>query len=679
MNQHHSSTNHDLSLENWFRRLSEAKRRLANVFAADHLISDIEELTQRLQAGKRMIAVFGAFSAGKSSLINALLGDAVLVVSPNPTTASVTEIQGPNEATALSQMPLQETTAWVHMKTLEAVEQDVRQVAAALHKPVNTLDEGLQLAKTLKPLDVSSTVRRHLLYLKAVAAGYSEVRDKLGTTLQLSWEEARQFTAEERFACFVQRVQLQTPSSFLKEGLSLVDTPGVDSVHHRHTDVAFDYMRKADAIVLVIYYTHAFSRADKDFLLQLSGVQDVVGKDKLFVVINAVDLATSQEERLAVRRRVEQELRQFGLRQPRIHEVSSQLAFAAKQMAAGSRTGALEGLVRQRLGLTPEQPLPSADDISGYAGLESFEIALQTFVDEQSVQLLEDAARRLWSAVRDWVGLRLARLEGDATASEDARKERRSRQEDVLQRLRTIAEGASVNDWQNASMSMAGVDSQVHELVFHIGERIRFRLPELVREAFHPGRFIQASRAKQSLREAAEELAGWLVRQWQVETRTLALRSAAFAHQTTLRFASTWQAEFEAVLLEDVFTPPTLSLEQFQDRVVERLPEVPMLDWTVLERAFSHFSSAKQFFEGGGQKALIEACSDLIGPWTASTQSTVEETIIGQVTSMMIETLRSWATVCARTASDGLEQSDATLATELDTLQTVHSWLQGEV
>ena len=38
------------------------------------------------------IGVFGTFSAGKSSLINALLGDTYLVSSPNPTTAATTEL-----------------------------------------------------------------------------------------------------------------------------------------------------------------------------------------------------------------------------------------------------------------------------------------------------------------------------------------------------------------------------------------------------------------------------------------------------------------------------------------------------------------------------------------------------------------------------------------------------------
>ena len=53
---------------------------------------DINETLRRLDNKIIKIGVFGTFSAGKSSLINALLGDQYLVSSPNPTTAAMTEL-----------------------------------------------------------------------------------------------------------------------------------------------------------------------------------------------------------------------------------------------------------------------------------------------------------------------------------------------------------------------------------------------------------------------------------------------------------------------------------------------------------------------------------------------------------------------------------------------------------
>ncbi|RIM13729.1 dynamin family protein, partial [Staphylococcus cohnii] len=53
---------------------------------------DIDDTLTRLENKVVKIGVFGTFSAGKSSLINALLGGSHLVSSPNPTTAAMTEL-----------------------------------------------------------------------------------------------------------------------------------------------------------------------------------------------------------------------------------------------------------------------------------------------------------------------------------------------------------------------------------------------------------------------------------------------------------------------------------------------------------------------------------------------------------------------------------------------------------
>lgn len=58
---------------------------------------DIHETLTRIDNKLIKIGVFGTFSAGKSSLINALLGEHILVSSPNPTTAA-TEISYGDES-----------------------------------------------------------------------------------------------------------------------------------------------------------------------------------------------------------------------------------------------------------------------------------------------------------------------------------------------------------------------------------------------------------------------------------------------------------------------------------------------------------------------------------------------------------------------------------------------------
>src|SRR5699024_6055893 len=56
------------------------------------IVGDLEDKKERLQNRDLTIALFGAFSAGKSSFSNALFGEQILPVSPNPTTAVISRI-----------------------------------------------------------------------------------------------------------------------------------------------------------------------------------------------------------------------------------------------------------------------------------------------------------------------------------------------------------------------------------------------------------------------------------------------------------------------------------------------------------------------------------------------------------------------------------------------------------
>ena len=51
----------------------------------------------------------------------------------------------------------------------------------------------------------------------------------------------------------------------------------------------------------------------------------------MFFIVNAIDLATNDDEAIAVKSFVEKELNTFGIRNPRVHGISSLQALAAKK------------------------------------------------------------------------------------------------------------------------------------------------------------------------------------------------------------------------------------------------------------------------------------------------------------------------------------------------------------
>ncbi len=112
--------------------------------------------------------------------------------------------------------------------------------------------------------------------------GYEQMKENLGRLLVISFQQFHEYVANETKSCFVEWIELYYDCPLTRENIILVDTPGADSVNARHTGVAFNYIKNADAIFFVTYYNHAFSKADREFLIQLGRVKDTFSLDKMF-------------------------------------------------------------------------------------------------------------------------------------------------------------------------------------------------------------------------------------------------------------------------------------------------------------------------------------------------------------------------------------------------------------
>ena len=66
------------------------------------------------------------------------------------------------------------------------------------------------------------------------------------------------------------------------------------------------------------------------FLIQLGRVKDTFALDKMFFMVNAIDLANDEEEMHGVLDYVEEQLIAFGIRNPHLYPVSSMQALKEK-------------------------------------------------------------------------------------------------------------------------------------------------------------------------------------------------------------------------------------------------------------------------------------------------------------------------------------------------------------
>ncbi len=315
-------TLHTYSIEQTISRANYVSEAISDIPGFLEVSSFLKKKAQRLTKQDFTIALFGAFSAGKSSFSNALLGSNVLPVSPNPTTATITKIR------PVTNQHSHETAA-VKLKTTKQLLEDIQQSFSKIGMDVLTLDHAYEMA-----IDVSASNGEghqvHKAFIQAFYQGYPTYKQTLGTTLLVEREEFELFVAQEDRSCFVDEIDFYFDCELTRMGVTLVDTPGADSINARHTGVAFDYIRNADAILFITYYNHAFARADREFLIQLGRVKDAFELDKMFFVVNAIDLATNEEEAEEVKNYVKSELQRFGIRFPRVHGVSSIQALEEK-------------------------------------------------------------------------------------------------------------------------------------------------------------------------------------------------------------------------------------------------------------------------------------------------------------------------------------------------------------
>ena len=83
----------------------------------------------------------------------------------------------------------------------------------------------------------------------------------------------------------IREVLVCYPSEWLKPGIRIIDTPGIGSVYQHNTDLAYRFLPKADAVLMLLSVDQPVSQAEYDFLKQVS---EYAGK--IFFLLNKADL-----------------------------------------------------------------------------------------------------------------------------------------------------------------------------------------------------------------------------------------------------------------------------------------------------------------------------------------------------------------------------------------------------
>lgn len=539
--------------------LREAAQVVDDLPTMKPIVTTMRERAERLDANQFTIALFGAFSAGKSSLANALLGERIMPVSPHPTTAAINIVRAPLARE-------QHGTAIVMMKTKEALAEEVIFALRQIGERCSSLEDGLKRINLLKREQMSSKGKPYYSFLQAVAQGWSEAEAQLGKQLHVDLEGFNVYAASEAHACFVAQIELLYDCSFTEAGFILVDTPGADSINSRHTDLAFNYIKNADVLLFVTYYNHAFSQADRLFLSQLGSVKDSFALDKMFFLINAADLASSEQELEQVKEHVETQLLAHGIREPRLYPISSKLALHGKERADR---------------LTIER-----------SGILRLEHDFMLFFKEELVQLAINSANNDISYV-------MRTLEQYKQAAE-------AEEQDYTQKIMAWqqAQAELTNEFRQLTFESErrALTQEISEQLHYVKQRINYRFAELYHLAFNPADLREDTpHMRQALKLAYDELVGMLAKYAQQEVLAVTLRIENMIKALVL---SQYNAIDQAVKRRITgFESQALDVAKIKSPTLQAQFSGAEIDETMLHR---QFKQPKHFFEGAGKEKLRE-------------------------------------------------------------------------
>lgn len=322
---------------------NEKRARLQSILSSIRVVLSDFELANKAEAVKADIyrlndekfnlVVVGEFSRGKSTFVNALLGKRMLPVSKSPTTA------------VISKIVYGETSEYiVHYKTGES----------------KTISEG------------------EFLDIKAHSEGDVLSIDGLK-------EKLKSIVKQQKNLADIDFVEIRYPLPICKNNVEVIDTPGTNDLNVGRVDITYNYLKKADAAILVLMASQALTKSELEFLRE-----QIIGNqvNDIFIVINGKDQCRTEDEQERVIKYVSDNLKAVVPRELKVFLVSSKQALTWRRNENG-----------EKLPMSAAKFLPKSIEQTGFP---TFEEAIGKFLDDERGNVkLEKYVRKAQSYLND--------------------------------------------------------------------------------------------------------------------------------------------------------------------------------------------------------------------------------------------------------------------------------------
>ncbi|EGT1045116.1 ATP-binding protein, partial [Campylobacter jejuni] len=243
--------------QNDFKELNTINLELQKLSFDENLKSRLQKTLEKFQNLEFNIAITGVMNAGKSSLLNALLKEDFLGVSNIPETANLTVLSyGKSEEAKIYFWDKKE---WQNILESSHFNADLKEFIDKLDKSVNIEDF---------------------------------IKDK-PLIQNIALCELKNFSsAKNNISALIKKIEIKSHLEFLKNNISIVDTPGLDDVVVQREIVTNEYLRESDFLIHLMNASQSLTQKDADFLVHCLLNSRL---SKFLIVLTKADLLSKKD------------------------------------------------------------------------------------------------------------------------------------------------------------------------------------------------------------------------------------------------------------------------------------------------------------------------------------------------------------------------------------------------
>jgi predicted GTPase len=234
---------------------------LKNDLTNQEILNELENTKTYLNSQKFSIGITGVMNAGKSTMLNALMGREILGSAVVPETANLTIVK--HNPTDNAKVFYWNTQEWDRiLKSAEQLE--------SMKDFVNETNRifGDELKNYIKPISRFDEVDINDLssYTSAEASG--------------------------KKCNLVKYVELGSKLDFLSDGIEIVDTPGLDDPVIQREEITKEYISQCDMMLHLMNVSQSATLKDVEFIIDALLYQNI---SKLLVVITRADTVSKEQ------------------------------------------------------------------------------------------------------------------------------------------------------------------------------------------------------------------------------------------------------------------------------------------------------------------------------------------------------------------------------------------------